>query len=269
MKIAYMPDLHLESSGIEINNTNGADILVLAGDIFVANDLKDQNIDYSDDFELINNIRSFRIHNFFSQCSKLFKHVIFVAGNHESYHSDFDKTIPNIKNKLKYIKNLHILEKESIIIDGVKFVGATLWTDMNDNCESSKEIIKRYMGDFRLIQKNGRKFTPNHAIEEHNNTLWFLNDATKPDNKIVVVTHHQPSPLSIADEFKDDELMNGGYCSDLTEFIENRPQIKLWIAGHTHNNWDYMVGDTRILCNPRGYRHEQSFINFKLYYVEL
>lgn len=105
-------------------------------------------------------------------------------------------------------------------------------------------------------------------LNEHNKTLEYFNKEIT-SGKVVVVTHHAPSSLSIADEYKGDELMNGGYYSDLTKFIEDRPSIKVFIHGHTHTKFDYTIGNTRILCNPRGYKGEKSFSEFKLDYVTI
>jgi hypothetical protein len=77
--------------------------------------------------------------------------------------------------------------------------------------------------------------------------------AERPDEKFVVVGHHSPSKLSTHEQYKDQYLMNGAYSSDCSEFIMDRPQIKLWTHGHTHHPFDYIVGETRIVCNPRGY----------------
>ena len=86
----------------------------------------------------------------------------------------------------------------------------------------------------------------------------------------MVVGHHSPSSLSIAEWYKDDTLMNGAFHSDLSEFIMDRPQIKLWTHGHMHNVSDYMIGETRVVCNPRGYvGYEQRAKDFKLKYMEI
>jgi hypothetical protein len=69
----------------------------------------------------------------------------------------------------------------------------------------------------------------------------------------VIITHHAPTSVSIADHYKHDRLMNGAYYSDLSDFILDHPQIKYWTHGHMHNSSDYMVGDCRVICNPRGY----------------
>ena len=92
----------------------------------------------------------------------------------------------------------------------------------------------------------------------------------KFNEKFVVVGHHSPSTQSIHPRYKDDTLMNGGYSSDLSEFILDHPQIKVWTHGHMHDKFDYMIGSTRIICNPRGYiNYEESAYNFKLEYFEV
>ena len=86
----------------------------------------------------------------------------------------------------------------------------------------------------------------------------------------VVVGHHTPSPFSIHPKYAHDTLMNGGYTSDLIEFILDRPQIKLWTHGHTHEQFDYMIGSTRVVCNPRGYAgYEGCADTFQLKYFEV
>ena len=64
--------------------------------------------------------------------------------------------------------------------------------------------------------------------------------------------------------------MNGAYSSRLDQFILDNPQIKLWTHGHTHEEFDYMIGSTRVVCNPRGYiNYEDRADEFKLKYVEI
>ena len=92
----------------------------------------------------------------------------------------------------------------------------------------------------------------------------------KDNQKFVFCGHHTPSHQSCHPQYKDDQVMNGGYHSDLSEFILDRPQIKLWTHGHTHQPFDYMIGDTRVVCNPRGYDgYEQTAVDFKLKCVEV
>jgi hypothetical protein len=75
----------------------------------------------------------------------------------------------------------------------------------------------------------------------------------RQDRKYIVVGHHAPTLQSTHPKFADETIGNGAYRSDLSEFILDHPQIKLWTHGHTHDAFDYMCGETRIVCNPRGY----------------
>ena len=98
----------------------------------------------------------------------------------------------------------------------------------------------------------------------------FYGNKDNKDKKIVVIGHHTPSHTSCHPRYKDDQVMNGGYHSDLSEFILDRPGIKLWTHGHTHEVFDYMIGSCRVVCNPRGYIcHEEIADNFQLKVVEV
>ena len=98
----------------------------------------------------------------------------------------------------------------------------------------------------------------------------------KFDQKFVVVGHHAPSRSSTHPRYKDEVIMNGGYSSSLEEFIIDHPQIKLWTHGHTHEEFDYMIGTTRVICNPRGYdnyedradRFELKFVDVDWYFID-
>jgi len=78
--------------------------------------------------------------------------------------------------------------------------------------------------------------------------------------KNVVVTHHLPSAKSSDSRYRDSSL-NPAYYSHLDEWIEER-DIALWVHGHTHVSNDYMIGDTRVVCNPRGYYMHDENPNF-------
>ena len=97
-----------------------------------------------------------------------------------------------------------------------------------------------------------------------------IDPAIHPETKFVIVGHHSPSFQSVSAEFKHDILMNGGYHSNLDNFISDNPQILLWLHGHTHSAHDYVIGNTRILCNPRGYIGYESIANtFELRYIDI
>jgi hypothetical protein len=117
------------------------------------------------------------------------------------------------------------------------------------------------------------RFSPQDAVEDHKKMLGYIRivyEGMPPWKQMVVVGHHTPSHASCHPRYKDDSLMNGGYHSDLSEFILDRPGIKLWTHGHTHELFDYMIGSTRVVCNPRGYDgYEDIADNFTLKVVEV
>jgi hypothetical protein len=285
MKIAVCSDLHLEFGPIELKNPGGVEVLILSGDIFVERDLMDRDPTGILDFR-----KSNMIHEFFETCCNSFPHVVYVAGNHEHYHGDFATTLKEIKRKLKYLPNLQILDKEIWDYkDEYRFVGGTLWTDMNKEDGLTLYQIKSRMNDFRLVRNSDRvvnfkdqegkfhtresRFCPEDAVEDHKKMLDYIKlmyEETPPWMTMIVVGHHAPSRASTHPRYAGETLMNGGYSSELSEFILDRPGIKLWTHGHTHEDFDYMIGDCRIVCNPRGYiGYEGRADSFELKVVEV
>jgi hypothetical protein len=115
-------------------------------------------------------------------------------------------------------------------------------------------------------------FSPEDALDDHKKMIQYIQTIIegKNDEKFVVVGHHAPSRLSTHPRYKHDVLMNGAYSSSLDEYILDHPQIKLWTHGHTHEDFDYMIGSTRIVCNPRGYDgYEKRADNFELKFMEI
>lgn len=282
MKIAVCSDLHLEFGTITLNNEKGADVLILSGDICVGNKLLPW-----DDGILEGTVSNYT-HKFFRHCCEQFKDVVYVLGNHEHYNGDFAKTYDRIKDRLGYLKNLHILENETVDIDGVTFVGGTLWTDMNNEDPITLYHMSGMMNDFVCVDNSARttsfkdqdgnfhtrtaRFTPEDAVEAHKKTLEYIRQVVegKDNGTFVVVGHHSPSRGSTHPRYAHDTIMNGGYSSSLDFFIEDHPQIKLWTHGHTHEPFDYNIGLTRVLCNPRGYiGHEKRASEFELKYVDI
>ena len=284
MKIAICSDLHLEFDTISLENTENADVLILSGDICVAKDLtKKDNYDILDRFG-----RSEKWHKFFQECSERFPHVIYIMGNHEHYHGDYANTVTILRDRLSYLVNLHILDKEMVQFNGVSFIGGTLWTDMNKEDPITLMHIRGKMNDFRCIMNGNRvtflrdenlnirertsRFTPEDTVIDFKSMVEYIRLMVKGkfDQKFVVVGHHAPSKLSTHPRYADEEIMNGAYSSDLSEFIMDHPQIKLWTHGHTHEDFDYMIGSTRIICNPRGYiNYEPDADFFELQYFEV
>ena len=277
MKIALVSDIHLEFGDLDFENDSGADVLILGGDICVGADMA-QRDPYNTMGE---HYRSNRFHAFFERCCERFPHVIFIVGNHEHYHGDFAKTVPHFKDVLRYLPNLHILEKETFVLNDITFIGGTLWTDMNKRSVRTLHEISRMMNDFRCVDNSakladergwGGRFTTTDAADDHDAMLAFIQATVEanPAGRYVVVGHHAPSRLSTHPKYAHEAIMNGGYSSQLDDFILDHPQIKLWTHGHTHEDFDYQIGSCRILCNPRGYvNYEERADTWRLVTVEV
>jgi DNA repair exonuclease SbcCD nuclease subunit len=197
-----------------------------------------------------------RFRNFLDRCSKNFPHVIYVAGNHEFYHGKWYATIDYLREECSYWPNIYFLEKDVKVIDDIAFLGCTLWTDLNKGDPLTMHSVESMMNDHRLIRHDKLGYTKLRAVhtrERHMESLEWLRKTLPDYNKAVVVGHMGPSHLSIHEQYKDDYHLNGGYCSDLSNFILDHPQIKLWTQGHTHHTFQYMIGSTKVACNPRGY----------------
>ena len=289
MKIALASDIHLEFGDINLQNTENADVLILSGDICVVAD-----IGKPDPHGFLEGGRSNRIADFFKRCSFQFPHVVYIMGNHEHYHGDFPQTSPKIRSMLAshMLSNVYFLDKEIKVIDDVTFIGGTLWTDMNKEDEITLTRMTGMMNDFRTVENSDRevtyrtfddannvkfktrpaRFSPVDAVVDFKKMVDYIRITVegKFDQKFVVVGHHAPSKSSTHPRYAKEEIMNGGYSSDLNDFIMERPQIKLWTHGHTHEDFDYMVGSTRIVCNPRGYiNYEDRADRFELKYIEV
>lgn len=306
MKIALASDIHLEFGGVTFYNREGADVLVLAGDICVANHFVETKNRYLQN--LANEYRQF-----FDLVCQEFSHVVYVLGNHEHYSGDVAKSYNILKEHLDY-GNLHILEKETWTHQGYTFIGGTLWTNMDGGNPLTMSYCQTAMNDFREVINSNRmvvrnvpiyernplwtsdgqnggqykrddsgamirtgykskeepaRWTPDDSITDHNKMLDYVDIVTQEPGNYIVVGHHCPSESSVAEMYKGN-LLNGAFRSDLDEFIISRPQIQLWVHGHTHYNFDYQIGNTRVVCNPRGYiGHEASADSFKIQYLEV
>jgi Icc-related predicted phosphoesterase len=268
MKIKLVSDLHLEFSDINIKNDQDYDVLILGGDIMIAQDLHDHIAAdfnpystgaFADLSRKQERVQRFR--DFFKRCSFQFPHVIYIMGNHEFYNGKFYASIDHMRDECAKYPNVYMLEQDMKIIDDVVFVGGTLWTDMNRRDPLTMHAITDMMNDFRIVRNDKREFarmSPLDVAIRHDKTLGYIKHIVQEhkDKRCVVVGHHCPSKLSTHENYKDQYLMNGGYSSDLSEFIIDHPQIKLWTHGHTHHPFDYVIGETRIVCNPRGYESD-------------
>jgi len=266
MKLYVTSDIHLEFGDLDLENRDNVDVLILGGDICVVRDLnRKDSRDQSQD-----SANSKLIKRFFQRVSERFPHVIMILGNHEHYHGDFAHSRKTLQNWFDQagLDNIYLLEKDCKEIDDYLFIGGTLWTDFNRSDPLTLQHAKFAMTDFKLTRNSGvhfYKFIPEHALEDHMRMKNYI--ATVIDNRraqgersdrVIVVGHHSPSLQSIHEKYKHDYYLNGCFSSDMDEFIQDRPEIVLWTHGHTHEDFDYTVGNTRIVCNPRGYYGHES-----------
>ena len=235
MKLHVLSDIHTEFDDFDPPETD-ADVVILAGDIGVGT----AGLEWA--------VRRFPD-----------KPVIYVAGNHEYYHHDI-----GITQALKAGApgNLHVLDNDSREIDGVRFLGATLWTDFRIYGEGeawfARQRARRSIDDFTVIRNGDRRFTPEDSVALHEiSKAWLVGELMKAvDCRTIVVTHHLPASPSIASRYRNNPL-NPAFASNLEAVIETW-QPDLWIHGHTHVACDYQIHGTRVVCNPRGYPSECS-----------
>ena len=280
MKIALCSDLHLEFEDIVLKNTEGAEVLILSGDIMLAEDLHNHPPTVVSPYESYTELgtrqkAAQRFLDFLKRCSFEFPNVVYVAGNHEFYHGRWKESITHLREECAKFSNVYFLERDVKVINEVSFSGATLLTDMNKGDPLTLHAISDMMNDFRIIRNDEHGYTklrPAHAMYRHQQTLSYLK-AVLPDmkdKKVVFVGHHGPSAMSTHPRYAGDYLMNGGYRSELSEMILDNPQIKLWTHGHMHDPFDYMIGTTRVVCNPRGYSgHDPQADVFELKFLDI
>ena len=216
-----------------------------------------------------------RFRDFLKRVSFEFPHVVYVAGNHEFYNGRWKESLTHLREECGKLPNVYFLERDIKVISKVSFIGATLWTDCNKGDPLTLHSLSDMMNDYRIIRNDEHGYTklrPAHSMHRHQQTLSYLK-AVLPDmkdKKVVFVGHHAPTTNSIHEKYRRDFLMNGGYASDLSEFILDNPQIALWTHGHMHDPSDYMVGNTRVVCNPRGYAgHDPQADMFELKILDI
>lgn len=245
MKIQILSDLHIEFEEFDYRETN-SDVLVLAGDIHI----KDKGIRWA-----LNTIRN--------------KPVIYLLGNHEFYGKAYPKLVNSVK-EMTANSNVHLLEKDMLTIDGVNFLGCTLWTDfaLYGDARITGHQCQQIMTDFNKIRVSPR-FSKIRSIDVasiHRRSLDWLSEnlANNKGQTNVVITHHAPSTKSLPPGHED-EAASAAYVSNLESIImELAPDY--WIHGHLHHSSDYHVGRCKGVCNPRGYPDERN-PNFKSDYV--
>ena len=233
MKLRIVSDLHLEFGRYTYQlpelDTDAETTLILAGDIGVG----------TKHLPWVENV------------AKRFANVIIITGNHEYYNQVMDELDAKLVEWNYTQNNIHLLYEglNAVILDGVRFLGGTLWSKHGPLC-----VCRSGMNDFQIIRryaKSYKAFTPADATELHtfqvDNMMKALEDNEYPT---VVVTHHLPY-TTVPPKYAGNPL-NEAYSTDLEWMIDVFKPV-LWVHGHTHESADFTIDETRVICNPRGY----------------
>ena len=234
MKLNVLSDLHLSVGGLR-HPRNDADVVVLAGDIARPRESAAWALEFD-------------------------KPVLYVLGNHEFYGGSIEGT-PDALKRLCAGTHVHVLDDDEIVIDGVRFLGSTLWTDFmlfgdGDARDAAMADARHLMRDFsriRLGDATSELFTPEDSAALFQRHAEWLSQRLDTEHlgPTVVITHHAPSRQSVHPRFAD-SLLSACFVSDAEHFL-GAERAQLWIHGHTHDSFDYSVHGTRVVCNPRGY----------------
>lgn len=181
--------------------------------------------------------------------------VLYILGNHEAYGRCIEDVIDELR-KASQGTSVQFLERDAVVVQGVRFLGCTLWTDFrlrsNRTQRQTMELAGLCISDhFRIRTKSGELFSPAHALREHEiSRSWLEQELARPyPGKTVVVTHHGPHPLSVHPRYSGSPI-NAAFVSDLTPLLH---QANVWLHGHVHDSFDYSVQGCRVVANPRGY----------------
>ncbi len=234
MRIHYFSDIHLEFGDFKLPAVE-ADVIVAAGDIGIG------------------------LEGFY-WLARQGRPVVYVAGNHEFYTCEHGALVAQLE-RLANGSSVHFLENRSCVVEGVRFLGCTLWTDLGGGEEDVAELTDS-VNDFHKIRFGNDAFFPEHYRWLHYRSRSWLEEALETPfaGPTVVVTHHAPTFWSW--DSRPSAPSRFAYCNDLRELMYEY-EIALWFHGHTHAVWDYRCADTRVLCNPRGYHGYKLVEDFR------
>jgi predicted phosphodiesterase len=236
MKVKVLSDLHHDKTDYQRtffpkDKEHG---LILAGDIFHS-------------FSVMNQMK-------LQQMCQNFKWVIYVLGNHDYEGSSINGRLVQWRNFSKKFTNLYILENESIVLDDVRYIGATLWTNYFNKNPIYMNIAQMSMPEFELVKNNnGDKLIADDIYDLHASTISYFSIELSQVSveKTVIISHHMPLRQSVDSKFANHPL-NCAFYSDLSSLFQ-KYDFNYWIHGHTHTSADYMFQAKRVICNPRGY----------------
>lgn len=251
MRYHYLSDLHLEAQSFDAALPKG-DVLIIAGDLCHARSLDPDRRDrYSAQ-------QRDRVLRFVDRAVTSFAHVVLIPGNHDHYDGVFEDTAGLMR---RYLPDVTVLDDEVVTLDGVRFFGATLWTDLSGQTEAAMAAIRKGMGEYFFVKtRNGdagqplAKLRPADTHQAHKRAWKCLTEAlaAEPDRPTVVITHHAPSRLGLNPRFAGNDL-DAAYASDLDHEIQQYGNIVAWVHGHTHIAKTYRIGNTVVRSNALGF----------------
>lgn len=252
MRLWIFSDLHLEHGWMDFDfDVPRADVCIAAGDIF--NDGPSKAIRV-----LAEHITDMP--------------VILVAGNHDYYRTFLTESLKEAALEASKYPNITFLENGIVEVGEFVVAGATLWTDFRlmGHQELAMNDCGQWMTDYAAIRWTKKPYAPLRPINtlrKHSESARFLSSFLEAhaDRRTIVVTHHAPSRKSIG-PIHADEITSAAFASELDGLIIDRGP-ELWVHGHVHRRLDYRLGQTRVLCNPRGYYGEPTFAEFDRSYV--
>lgn len=234
MKLHVLSDLHLECDPTWNPPDTDADVMILAGDIHPG----------------LQGMSAF---------SRQGKPVLYVPGNHEFYGEQMDGLSAAMRLYSGTAK-VTVLNNDEIVINGVRFLGTTLWTDFRlfgtAQLEAALLAADGHMNDYISIRNGSGWLTPQHTLHLHLQAArWLEQKLSEPfAGPTVVITHHAPHPESCHPKYSG-HILNAAFVSDLSRMLG---KADLWVHGHIHWTLDYEVKGTRIVCNPKGYGNENK-----------
>jgi predicted phosphodiesterase len=243
MLLRLLSDLHLEFGvpfEIEPVREDGDTILVLAGDIHIGS----------------------KVEPFLRHAAIRFPHIVYVLGNHEFYYGDIDTLAEEVRESISDLENVSFLDNEVAVVGDVRFIGSTLWTDMDKRNPISMIHIEQALNDYAVIRKDERRLRALDTIELFDEAVKFLGAALAEEHHgpTVVVTHTAPSHLSIHPMFAR-SLINGAWFSDL-DYLLHEHDIAYWFHGHSHQTVHYEIAGTKVRNNPFGYGGYETNLHF-------
>jgi predicted phosphodiesterase len=237
VRLHVLSDLHIEQAPFEMADGE-ADAVVLAGDVWRGTRGVEWARDWADG-----------------------RPVLYIAGNHEFY----GYSLPGLVDDLRHAadgSSVHVLENDELLLDGVRFLGCTLWSDFDYDGparrDDSMRLCERLVNDYEHIT-----FGPDDRTLAARDTrmlhiasrAWLADRLDEPhDGPTVVVTHHAPL-IRTRPATPELRALAGAFASDVTELMGS-DRVGLWIFGHTHQAADLEIDGTRVLSNPRGYPHQ-------------